>query len=58
MALPASPVLTGETGSGKNRYKSYNHTDENNIIIYNATYQVGTARFNKNEVNDALGYYV
>ncbi len=58
VALPASPVLTGESGSGKNRYKSYNYTDENNIIIYNATYQVGTEHFNKNEVNDALGYYV
>ena len=56
--FPAKPQFTGELGKGKQKSRSYNHTDENNIIVYNATYQVGTVYFNENEVIDALRYYV
>lgn len=56
--FPFSPKLTGQAGSKQNRHKSYHYTDEGNIIVYNATYQVGTTKFNDNEVNHALSNYM
>ena len=57
-AFPAVPELTGETGEGKNKHRSYNYTDEKNLIIYTATYQVGKLVFKKSDISEALNYYV
>jgi hypothetical protein len=56
--FPANPQFAGEIGEGKHKYRSYTYTDESNLIIYSATYQVGKTRFKKSDVPEALSNYV
>jgi len=52
--FPGSPEVTGEIGEGADRYKSYNYTDENNFIVYTATYQVGKRVIDQKNIHKAL----
>ena len=56
--FPANPQFTGELGEGIQKHRSYNYTDESNLIVYTATYQVGKTRFKKSDVSEALSNYV
>lgn len=56
--FPGSPQFAGETGSGDQKYRSYNYTDQGNGIVYTATYQVSKTHFSKKDVPAALRYYV
>lgn len=52
--FPAKPQFTGELGEGKQKHRSYNYTDENSLIVYTATYQVGRAVFANKDIPKAL----
>lgn len=56
--FPASPQFAGETGSGEQKYRSYNYTDQGNGVVYTATYQVGKTHFNRKDVPAAIRSYV
>lgn len=56
--FPSNPQLTGSRGEGVQEHRSYNYVDEDNLIFYTATYQVGMAHFKKDEVKEALSDYV
>lgn len=56
--FPANPQFAGELGEGKQKHRSYNFTDEGNLVVYTATYQVGETRFKKSDVSAALSNYV
>jgi hypothetical protein len=56
--FPGTPVFEGEFGEGKQKIRNYSYSDEKNIIIYNANYQVGSFNFNKNDINEALSNYI
>ena len=56
--FPATPQFTGEVGEGEQKHKSYNYTDEGNLIIYTATYQVGRKIFSERDISNALSNYV
>lgn len=58
VALPAPPRLVGELGEGKQKHKSYDYTDERNMVVYTATYQVGITRFRPADIPVALSNYV
>ncbi len=57
-AFPGKPQFTGEIGQGKNRLRSYNFTDEENFLVYAATYQVGKSRYRKEDIPEAIRYYI
>lgn len=56
--FPAKPQFTGEIGEGDQKHRSYNYTDENSLIVYTATYQVGRAVYAKKDIPEALSNYV
>ena len=57
-AFPSNPEFNGETGKGKERFRSYSYTDENNLVVYTAIYQVDESRFKKGDVPKALRNFV
>ncbi len=56
--FPGNPQLAGEIGEGKQEHRSYNYTDEDSLIVYTATYQVGETRYKLSDVSAALSNYV
>jgi len=56
--FPAKPQFIGEFGKGKLKYRSYNYTDEEGLIVYTATYQVGKNVVPKGGISEALSNYV
>jgi len=56
--FPEKPKFLAELGQGSKRHRSYVYTDEENLIIYTATYQAGITRFAKKDVPKALENYV
>lgn len=56
--FPGRPQFGGETGTGDQKYRSYNYTDQGNGIVFTATYQVGKTRFSRKDVPAAIHYYV
>lgn len=56
--FPANPQFAGELGEGKQKHRSYNYTDEGNLVVYTATYQVDKTRFKNSDVSAALSSYV
>lgn len=56
--FPASPRFGGELGEGAGKHRSYNYTDESNLIVYTATYQVGKTVFAKEDQAEAISNYV
>lgn len=58
VVFPGSPQFTGELGNGDQKHRSYNYTDEGNLIVYTATYQVGKTHYRKKDVPEAIRNYV
>ena len=52
--FPASPSFNGEVDFGNLTYRSYEYTDNQNLIIFVATYQVNQRHFKKSDVRVAL----
>lgn len=57
-AFPANPQFIGESGSGEQKHRGYNYTDEGNLIFYTAVYQVGKTHYEKKDVPEAIRNYV
>ena len=57
-AFPSNPQFAGDLGNGEQKHRSYNYTDESNLIIYTATYQAGETHFKKSDISAALNNYV
>lgn len=56
--FPGNPQFAGELGEGNQKHRGYNYTDEDNLIVYTATYQVGETRYKRSDVSAALRNYV
>ena len=56
--FPASPSFNGQINHGNLTYKSYEYTDEQNLIFFVATYQVNQRHFKKSDVRAALKNFV
>jgi hypothetical protein len=56
--FPGSPQNNGELGTGAQKHRSYSYTDESNLVVYTATYQLGKITFDTSSVSSALRNYV
>jgi hypothetical protein len=56
--FPGPPQLTGEIGKSPNRARGYNYPDEENSIVYTATYTLDKLPLTKKDVPEALNNYV
>ncbi len=56
-AFPAPPKYSGEMGKKEKKHRSYSYTDEANLIIYTATFQVGKFDFDSSSIQGALSQY-
>ena len=56
--FPGNPQNNGELGTGAQKHRSYSYTDESNLVVYTATYQIGKTTFDASIVSSALRNYV
>lgn len=56
-AFPKQPQLIGELGEGRQKHRSYQVTDDNNLI-FAVTYQLGKTRFKRKDIAEAISLYV
>ncbi|SIS82564.1 hypothetical protein [Neptunomonas antarctica] len=52
------PIYEAELGAGSGKHRSYSYTDENSLIIYTATYQIGKTNFTNATLAKAIKNYV
>jgi len=56
--FPAQPTFVGEIGQGKGKHRSYQYSDEKNIISYSATYQVNPDSFKTKDTHGIIKKYL
>ncbi len=57
-AFPEAPNFSAGMGTGNSLHRSYEYTDEENLVIYTATFQVGTVEFKERDLPKALADHV
>lgn len=55
--FPKQPQLLGEFGEGRQKLRSYQVVDDNNLV-FAVTYQLGKTRFKSEDVAEAINLYI
>ena len=56
--FPDQPTFVGEIGQGKGKHRSYQYSDDTNIISYSATYQVNSDSFKTKDIHKIIKKYI